>query len=177
LKQLKYLKQTLATCIYSYCNIDKHPDETLKNVRLKHLKHLNVTSPAITAYLVRNCDSPLLDGGQGLGSDTLGGGDESLGLDGHSSAVGIGLRDDAIALGEDAGRWAPRASPQRRCTMTSRMHCDDGQMLSNRTTGAYLRATLALAAPTEATSADPSGSRAGCQRRRRWGVLRHGCDM
>jgi hypothetical protein len=79
----------------------------MKNVRLKHLKHLNVTSPATTAYLVRNCVSPLLDGGQGLSSDTLGGGNEGLGLDGRNSGVGIGLRDDAVALGEDAGRWTP----------------------------------------------------------------------
>jgi len=61
-----------------------------------------MTLSVTTAYLVGNCGSPLLDGGWGLGGNGLGRDDEGLGLDGRGSVLGIGLRDGAIALGEDA---------------------------------------------------------------------------
>jgi hypothetical protein len=49
----------------------KYPDETLENVRLKHLKHDIARMPATPTYLVENCSIPLLDEGQGLGGDGM----------------------------------------------------------------------------------------------------------
>ena len=47
---------------------------------------------------------PLLDGGWGRAGGGLGGDGEGLGLDGGGGRLGLGLRDGAVALGEDAGR-------------------------------------------------------------------------
>jgi hypothetical protein len=54
---MKHLKHTLATCVYSHCNIYNTQIKHLKYTSETHENTRNMTSSAATTYLVDNYDS------------------------------------------------------------------------------------------------------------------------
>jgi hypothetical protein len=128
----------------------QHPDETLENVRLKHLKHLKhdiAGDHDLPSGELREPPSSM--DCRGLSGDRLGGCGE--GLDGRGGALGIGLRDGAVALGEDVGR---RERLHKAAHHGAAHALRRRQILSD---GSSTSTPLAVTAAVGAASADPSG--------------------